>query len=328
MFPPQIRCVGVFALSYLPDEARLSAGVRFLQEKCGLRVKVRVPPKPGPRNMAGFDDERAACFNDLARDSEIDGLIAARGGYGVTRTLERLDFAALRESGKFVCGYSDVTGLLLAAWKQGCARLYHGPMVTSSADCPQEWEWFGKLLCEEGHLLPVVDQPVNVIKSGCRDGILVPMNFSLLQALLGTPWMPSLENAILCLEDIGEAAHDIDRKLNQLRQCGILERLGGLVFGQFTECENDAWLPEIEREAARHVRGPVAAGVPFGHIHPSVPLPLGARVRMICDAGKWTLIWTKDIFNDRANWAAPGTVEDFMAAHPHVDRSGLKLRLE
>ena len=327
LFPPQIRCVGVFALSYLPDEARLAAGVRILEERFGVRVKVRMPPEPGPRRMAGFDDERAACFNDLVQDPEVDGLVAARGGYGATRVLERIDFAALKDSGKFVCGYSDTTALLLAAWKHGCTRLYHGPMATSSSDCPQEWEAFAELLGEDGYIVPPGQQAA-VLKSGCVDGILVPMNFSMLQALLGTPWMPCLDNAILCLEDIGEPAHDIDRKLRQLRQCGILERLGGLLFGQFGECENDAWLPEIEREYGRFVKGPVAAGLPFGHLHPSIPLPLGACARVVCGQGEATVIWGKGLGVGNGNWAAPGTAADFPPRHTHVDRSGLQLRFD
>lgn len=279
---PSVRAVGLFALSNAPDEELLFAGCRRLEELTGVRVVL--PPAISPfRRFAGTDSERAAAFNSLIRNSDIDGLIAIRGGYGAGRCLELLDFDALNASGKFLCGYSDVSAVLLAAWKSGCKRLYHGPMICggwSDENNFAELEAFTNLLNQETRaLLPDWHQSC-VIKSGEAVGPLVPVNLTMLQTLIGTQFMPDLSGAILAIEDIAVPAHDIDRKLNHLRQIGILQKLSALIFGNFIECEDSEWLPQIMNDYADQIGGPVIFEGAFGHQHPSIPLPCGQKTKV------------------------------------------------
>jgi len=237
---------------------------------------------PGPRRFAGSDQDRAGGFNRLVSE-EYDGelLVAARGGYGVTRVLEELDFEALRRSGKALCGYSDTSALLLAAWRFGCTRLIHGPMVCSSWAREPSSPGFSE---ETSAFLELVTTGrwslecggMEILKPGVGQGAVIPTNLTLLTALLGTRFLPDLTGTILVLEDVNEPAHAIDRRLAQLRSAGILGRLAGLVFGHFTDAEDAQELPEVFRDYAQYVPGPVVSGFPLGHDHPSRPLPLGA----------------------------------------------------
>ena len=285
-FPVSIKKIGVFALSHAPDETLLARGLANLSQVLPREVTVCCECAALPRRFAGSDEMRAGRFNELVADPDVGLLLAARGGYGVTRVLEKLDFEALRLSGKTLCGYSDVTALLLAAWKAGCRRLIHGPMVCSSLAQDSSSQEF---LLEMSSFLQVIDgkwrfqtngwRPL-VLKAGQGRGPAVPCNLTLLCALLGTPFLPELRGAILMLEDVHEPSHAIDRLLNQLRQAGILSRLGGLVYGQFTEGEDSEYLPDILREYAEFVPGPVVSGYPLGHAHPSLAVPLGCPMTL------------------------------------------------
>ena len=89
---------------------------------------------------------------------------------------------------------------------------------------------------------------------------------ALVTALLGTPYLPDLTGAILFVEDVGEAPYRIDGMLARLRLAGVLERLGGLVFGLFTDADVPPDRPtfsvdEVLAQYAPYVGGPVASGL-------------------------------------------------------------------
>ena len=94
-------------------------------------------------------------------------------------------------------------------------------------------------------------------------------NLMVMDALVGTPWMPDLSGTILVLEGIKQNAVEIDRMLTQFRDCGILKTLAGLVFGTFSGCPDKQYLPELFREYSAEVPGPSFFGLPFGHDFPS-----------------------------------------------------------
>ncbi|MBN2450274.1 MAG: LD-carboxypeptidase [Lentisphaeria bacterium] len=118
------------------------------------------------------------------------------------------------------------------------------------------------------------------LRQGTVTGPLFPANLAVLASLAGTAHWPDLRGAVLVLEDIHEAAYRVDRCLNQLDAVGCLGTVGGLVFGQFTDAEDAQWLPEVFADFAGRVRGPVAAGLGFGHVFPSLSLPVGCMARL------------------------------------------------
>lgn len=276
--------IGVFALSNAPDEAQLKLGCENISAFFGGEVVSSCITSPGPRKLAGDDTSRANGFNRLLEDETINLLVAARGGFGITRILENLDLDRLRESGKWLCGYSDVTALLLAAWKAGCTRLFHGPMICSTwakihqdQGCLNEVRLFRDALEKEirSSEKPASLEYSTTIREGSATAPILPVNLTMLISLLGTPFIPDLSGTILAIEDVNEPAHAIDRKLNQLRQNGILGSLKGLVFGHFTDAEDSEQIPEILKDYAKFVPGPVVMDFPLGHDHPSIPLRFG-----------------------------------------------------
>ena len=252
-------------------------------------------PKEALRYLDGTDEERLRCFNELLENPEVEMLVALRGGFGVTRILDGIDWELMRRRNLPIVGYSDVSALHLAALGHGCRRHVHGPMLLSQ---------FGKLprteleqrnldetmaslkACLEGRPCPVLpNAALHIIKEGLATAPMIPCNFSMLISLLGTPHAPQLKNCILAVEDISEDAYRIDRMLAQLRSAGILKSLKGLVLGDFSDCENEQYLPEIFAEYARCVNGPVVSGLPFGHGARTMSIGVGDFVELDASCG-------------------------------------------
>ncbi len=285
-FPRHVRTVGVFCPSGIPEPARLERGLARLRA-WGLEVVLASQPRP-ERFLAAPDDVRAETLNLLVRDARVDLLLAARGGYGSGRILDQIDFEALRQRAVPMVGYSDITALHLAAYGAGYRCGVAGPMVCGAlAKDPADEAAAVALGRVLGSLRQVLageafeaGAGLRVFRQGSAAGPLLPANLSVLTSLAGTPYLPDLTGVILVLEDVNEAAYRVDRYLNQLLYAGCLGQLAGLVYGQFTEGEDAQWLPDVFADFARHIRGPVAGGLEFGHGFPSLSLPVGRQAQL------------------------------------------------
>lgn len=289
-FPPRVKTLGVFAPAGIPEPARFERGLARLRG-WGLEL-VLACPQPPERFLSAPDAVRAAALNGLIREPQIDLLLAARGGYGCARLLDQVDFRALRARHLPLVGYSDLTALHATAFGRGDRGHVAGPMVCSAlARQPVDdgeaqglrvvLESLRQVLAGEAM---AVTRPLRTLRPGTATGPLLPANLSVLTSLIGTPFMPSLEGVVLVLEDVGEAAYRVDRYLQQLLQAGYLRQLAGLVYGQFTESEDAAWLPGVLADFAPQVHGPVVAGLEFGHGFPSLSLPVGRPCHLTATA--------------------------------------------
>ena len=124
-----------------------------------------------------------------------------------------------------------------------------------------------------------------VVRPGRATGRLEGGNLAVFAALVGTPYLPSLDGAILVLEDVNEAVYRIDRMLVQLRLSGALHGVRGIVFGECTNCPEESddgarSLDEVLVELAQSLRVPCLAGVPVGHVTEQWTLPLGALAEL------------------------------------------------
>ena len=238
--------------------------------------------------FAGSDDERLTDLDRALRDPGIDGVWCARGGYGAMRLLESLDYAALARRPKPLLGFSDITALHAAIETRSGIVSYHAPTARGalsafSRDSLRRAVVTGEDSCG------AIAQP-RVIRAGVAEGRLAGGNLALLVALLGTPYFPVLDGAILVLEDIGEAVYRLDRMLTQLRLAGALARVAGIVFGAFTDCPETSEdgvrrLDEVLDEAAAAAGVPAVANAPVGHIDEQWTLPLGLTATLDAGAG-------------------------------------------
>lgn len=255
---------------------------------------------PDAPYLAGDDAQRARELMDAFVDPDVDAVICARGGYGTMRLLSMLDAQSLRRHAKPLLGFSDITALhgFLAA-RAGVASL-HGPLLTT---LPSHQEGaaraslesvFRALRAEEER---VSFEGLTAIHPGQACGPIIGGNLSLVASLAGSPWFPSLDGAILFLEEVGEPAYRIDRMLTALRLNGTLSRLSGLVWGDPGVCGDRyvsaAALPQVALSRVRALTAdlaiPVAAGLPVGHGAQNLVLPFGTQATLRCGGGQGNL---------------------------------------
>lgn len=248
--------------------------------------------------LADEDQKRADEINEAFRNSEIEAIFCARGGYGCMRILDRLDSDAFVKQRPVLVGFSDIT--VLHAW----ARLrrvptIHGPVVTQLAQLPEE-EVHALFDLLEGRAMPCL-KGLETLVPGAAHGPLFGGNLTLLCHLCGTPYFPDLRGTILLLEETNEAPYRIDRMLTHLRLTGVLEKLTGIVLGEFHQCnglhKEKAPSDEIRSilwDRLKDLGIPIALGAPFGHGAHNLALPLGVMTCLDATAG--TLFFEDKLF--------------------------------
>ncbi len=259
-------------------------------EAVGEAYRVRVMGKARGRfgRFAANDSDRAADLNRALGDPEIDLVLCARGGYGLQRIIDRI-----APIGKPIVGFSDITCLHQLAALSGQASL-HGLMCKHIATLPEDSEplrLFRRALRGEALEYRLPAHPLNRV--GQAQGRLVGGNLSVLYGLQGTPYglnsviekaMARGERCILFLEDIAERHYHIDRMMQNLRLSGVLERIAGLVVGQFSDCDDDPSMGctvyETIAQAVAAYDFPVLFDFPAGHVERNLPLWFGVPTRL------------------------------------------------
>ena len=294
---PEPATIGIGALSGRVDREAVQRSVRWLED-LGHRVIVPDAVRLEWRYFAGTDDERLAAFHALLDDASIDMIVAARGGYGMSRLLHRIDWNRVASSGKAFVGFSDFTAFNMAAY--ACANLvtYHGPMaaVDFGNDDPDNftaqhfWLTVGRdahriddIACEHGY------------EARRLDGVMWGGNLSLLAHLVGTPYFPAIDGGILYVEEFDEQPYAVERLFLQLYHSGALARQRALILGDFHTCtpSNTGRYPYSMEEVVETLRSflpfPVLTGLPFGHIKRKVTLPFGAPASLLLRDGAYSL---------------------------------------
>ena len=249
--------------------------------------------------LSAPDAERAADFNAALRDPSVDAVWCLRGGYGVMRILDDVDWDALRERPKAVIGFSDNTALHLAIQRLGIVS-FHGPHPATETLNDFARGGLLRTLTDASpagvlHFPEGGPQRAETVTGGVAEGRLVGGNLTLVAATLGTPYAIQAEGALLFLEEVGELAYRVDRLLSQLRLAGVLSQVAGVVVGGFTGCpdDDDPDLPgaaDVVRDRLDDLGIPVAMGFPFGHVDDNWTLPVGVRARLDADAGTLELL--------------------------------------
>ena len=242
--------------------------------------------------FAGSDAVRLADLDAALRDPRIDGVWCLRGGYGVMRLLDGVDFDALRRRPKALIGFSDITALHAAVGVRCGLGSFHGPVARGALSAFSR-ESLARATTGGGD--PCGTAPdARPLRGGRASGRLVGGNLALLAALVGTPYAPDLADAILVVEDVGEAVYRVDRMLRQLLLSGALAGCRAVVAGAFTEVppSEDAvrTTDDVVAEIAEILEVPCLAGIPVGHIADQWTLPLGAAAELDVDARRLAVV--------------------------------------
>jgi len=273
------------------DPVRLEHGIEVIRG-WGYRVEVGRNALHKLDYLAGSDEERLSDLLDACLDEQVRCVICSRGGYGVMRLLPMIPWAEMAAAPlKHFVGFSDVGAFQLSRLAFTGYGSWSGPQVAMGLGGAISEASKTYLRGSLDGSLRVLNWPgddglyLRPLRLGSAEGILIPICLSILVAMLGTPYMPCLKGAVLCLEDTNEAPYRIDRMLWQISRSGIIEQVAGLVLGRFIYGELDIG-GEVEKSVLNHFGDrpfPIWMDLPFGHIDDRPTLPFGALVSLGLD---------------------------------------------
>lgn len=262
----------------------LLTGMKKRLESWGLRVEIGNHAGSSYGSYAGTIKQRTDDLQQAMDDKAVKAIFCSRGGYGVIHLIDKLSFNKFHEHPKWVVGYSDITALHNLLQQNGYTSI-HGLMANHLAlehdndRCISDLKnmLFGTMpsyTCEHHKLN----------RHGNAKGVLRGGNLAVMYGLRGTPYDIPAEGTILFLEDVGERPHAVERMVYNLKLGGVLEKLSGLIIGNFTEYEEDKSLGKELFEALADVVKPydfpVCYGFPVGHVPYNLPLICGAEVEL------------------------------------------------
>jgi muramoyltetrapeptide carboxypeptidase len=271
----------------------------------GLEPRLGAHARDRHGYLAGRDQDRAADLNQFFRDPSIKAVLAIQGGWGSARVLPHLDWDALAKQPKVVAGYSDITALHCGIAARTGLVTFHAPTALDrwppfSVDHFRRVVFEGETVTmknppsEETALVPR-DGRVRTITAGRAQGRLVGGNLTVLTTILGSPYVPSFDGAVLFLEDVNEAIYRVDRMLTQLRLAGLLSRIRGFVFGSCSRCDpgegyGSLTLEEVLDEHVKPLGVPAYSGAFIGHQERQFTLPIGLPVEVDADLGQMRML--------------------------------------
>ena len=262
-------------------ETQWVEGLKAMLESYGLVVSVAEHAFCAKGRFAGTDDDRVQDLQKAINDAQVKAIFCSRGGYGLARIIDKIDFSALKSAAKWIVGFSDVTALHNALSRVGVASI-HGIMakhITLKA------EGLDNLMTMLFGGEVAYETPAHEFnKVGEAEGELIGGNLSVLYGLRGTPFDLDYKGKILFIEDLGERLYHIDRMMQNLRLGGVFEQISGLVVGQFTDIDEDdsfsGGVYGVIRDAVKDYNIPVCFNFPAGHVDNNQPLKMSANYKL------------------------------------------------
>ncbi|MDD4565070.1 MAG: LD-carboxypeptidase [Eubacteriales bacterium] len=247
--------------------------------------------------LSGADSARVSDINNAFFDPTIDAVFCIRGGYGVTRILDKIDYRMISKNPKLFLGYSDITGLHVAINQLSNLTTLHSPMPSRG------WKTLDSITLRSltdnifstkpiGQTPFIEGEAFEIVNSGVAEGPIVGGNLSLLAATLGSIYEINTKNKIIFIEDVDEKNYKIDRGLTALALAGKFKDCAGIILGTWSGCgdpdlppENNLSLHQIISEVVKPFGKPTINNFRAGHIYPQISIPMGARTKLDADKG-------------------------------------------
>jgi len=281
--------IAVIAPAFPPVPEKTELGITYLESK-GLKVKRGASLSGNWGYFSATDEQRAKEVNKAFADPDVDAIICARGGWGGLRLLDMLDYAVIKTNPKALVGYSDITFLQLAIWRQCAVPSISGPMVAVEMgggiiSFTEKHFWGQVENTAKKYVIDLNETDAEIWQQGQASGTLLGGCLSMIAHQLGTPYSPNYTGAILFFEDVGEEPYKIDRYLAQLKQAGIFEQIKGLIIGEFIDCADDKGdqsftIEKLLQQYFDEAPFPVLYNFPYGHGMKKISMPVGMHCQL------------------------------------------------
>lgn len=277
--------VGVLAPASIVKYDDVVPGIKLFTEQWGLKVVEGTTLRTSFNQFSAPDEDRLADVQQMLDDPSIKAIIAARGGYGCSRIVDRLNFDKFLQHPKWIVGFSDLTAFLARTFQLGYASI-HAPMAKTITCAGAELaaESLKQMLFGE---MPAYNVPAHTLnRPGNATAQVVGGNLCLLAHMIGSETETDTDGKILFIEDINEYLYNLDRMMIQLKRSGRLNKLAGLVVGQFTDMKDNN-SPTFGKDSYEiineHVTGfdyPVCYNFPVGHVGDNRAMGVGMKASL------------------------------------------------
>lgn len=247
--------------------------------------------------LAGTDKEKITELENFFLDDKISAIINTRGGYGVLRILNKIDYNIIKNNPKIFVGYSDITALLLMIYKKTGLITFHGAMACPDLSFNRNEfttnSLFKALQLQEQIISPFL--PNNLIPNNCTKknikGCLWGGNLATINSLIGLDFIPD-ENLILFLEDINEPVYKIDKMLTQLfNLVKIKNNVKAIILGEFFNLDNKNWFEYFISEFSEFHNIPILQNYKISHGSEKITLPIGLNVELNLENGNFSIYY-------------------------------------
>lgn len=283
--PPYLKKGDLVAIvcpsGYMPAE-KAETCIKVLQD-WGYRVTAGKTLGNQFHYFSGTDAERLADMQAMLDNPEVKAILCGRGGYGMSRIIDALDFTRFRKKPKWLIGFSDITVLHAHVYQQYKIATLHAPMAAAFNDGEFENEYVQSLRKALKGIVSKYTCDAHVLnRTGTATGELIGGNLSLVAHLVGSRSSFTTKGRILFLEDVGEYIYNIDRMMIQLKRSGMLQSLAGLVIGGFTDMK-DTTIPfgkdvySLIHEHLAEYKYPVCFDFPVSHDKNNYALKVGVK---------------------------------------------------
>lgn len=287
--PPYLKPGDTIALvcpaGYMPTE-KVQSCINKL-EYWGYKVKTGSTIESASENyFSGTDDERLNDLQQMMDDDSVQAILCARGGYGLTRIVDKIKYKKFQEHPKWIIGFSDVTILLSHIYGNYGISAMHAPMAGAFNDPDPNNKFIASLhKALEGKKIAYQADVHPFNRRGEAVGELVGGNLALLAHAVGTESDLKTKGKILFIEDVGEFLYNIDRMMYQLKRAGKIKKLAGLIVGGFTNSKDTdrpfgQTAEEIIRDAVSDYDFPVCFGFPVSHEKENYALKIGVGYKL------------------------------------------------
>lgn len=283
--PPYLKkgdTIGIVCPAGYMPAAKAQTCIETLQ-KWGFKVKVGITLGNQFNYFSGTDEERLNDLQQMLDDKNVHAILCGRGGYGVSRIIDQLDFTRCKRHPKWIIGYSDITILHAHLYNKLKIASLHSPMAAAFNDGGADNEFIQSLKkAIAGKKINYGSATHDLNRKGTVEGELVGGNLSLICHLIGSASDIDTKNKILFLEDVGEYVYHIDRLFMQLKRAGKLDKLAGLIIGSFSEMK-DTTIPfgqsiyELIFDQVAAYGYPVCFDFPVGHNDKNYALKVGVK---------------------------------------------------
>ncbi|MES1172732.1 MAG: LD-carboxypeptidase [Myxococcales bacterium] len=269
------------------DRTLVLRGMAFLGRRYRVEFDWSIFERAG--FLAGSDARRLDELNRALADPTLGAIVAARGGYGLTRIAHLADYGALLRHPKWIVGFSDITALHVEAAALGIATM-HGPNAAALGRS-DDWTQQRFIRALEAPTTPTIYDGLTVVRAGFARGRLAGGNLSLLLACQATQRLRLPHGAILVIEDVTESAYRVDRMLSALLASGALDRISAVVVGDFTDCPDShrVSVQAVLEERLGGLEVPVVSGLRCGHGRYNEFIPLGLEAELDATRGRLVL---------------------------------------